>query len=77
MICWRSLDATDVCEIGRYFSASDLLPFLKIAVTLAFFRLLEFGCCRLIIEKYCGGLEPVGRHTYLETVVECHLALVI
>ena len=60
----------------------NLLPltcyhFLKIAVTLAFFRLLEFGYCRLIIEKYCGGLEPVGRHTYLETVVECHLALVL
>ena len=38
MICSRSLDATDVSEIGRSFAASVLLPFLKIAVTLAFFQ---------------------------------------
>ena len=38
MICSRSLDASDVTEIGRYFVASVLLQFLKIAVTLEFFQ---------------------------------------
>ena len=54
-------------------------PFLKIAITLIsiFAKLLELGYCLLIIEKYCGGLELVERHTYSETMAGCCRALVL